>query len=153
MKAVIQRSLKAQVEVQGKIVGEIKNGLVILLGISTDDTEGDIAPLINKIVNLRLFEQGDKFFEKSIKESEKEILLISQFTLYASCKNGRRPDFIKAAKAEQAEPLYKMFIKKLKEEEIKVETGVFGEMMNISLTNNGPVTIILDSKELTNKQN
>lgn len=147
MKAVIQKSGYAKVEVDGKITGEIQKGLVVLLGITNDDTEKDTDFMVDKITNLRLFEEGEKYFEKSVLDTTKEVLVISQFTLYASCKKGRRPDFINAAKGEFAEPMYNKLIEKLRVTGIKVETGVFGAMMNVSLTNEGPITIILDSKE------
>lgn len=146
MKAVIQKSGYAKVEINGKTHSEINDGLTILLGITNDDTENDINYLIDKISNLRLFENEDKHFEKSILESQKEILLISQFTLYASCKKGRRPDFNDAAKPDIAKPLYEKFIEKLRETGIKVSTGEFGATMNVTLTNQGPITIILESK-------
>jgi len=147
MKAVIQKTGNAKVEVEGKITGEIQKGLVILLGITNTDTDKDLDYICDKVLNLRLFDEGEKYFEKSILDTTKEILVISQFTLYASCKKGRRPDFINAAKGEFAEPIYNKFIEKMRENGIKVETGIFGAMMNVSLTNEGPVTIILDSKE------
>jgi len=147
MKAVIQKSGNAKVEVDGKITGEIQKGLVILIGITNDDTEKDIDFMVDKITNLRLFEEGEKFFEKSVLDKTKEVLIISQFTLYASCKKGRRPDFINAAKGDFAEPMYNKLVDKLRANGIKTETGVFGAMMNVSLTNEGPITIILDSKE------
>ncbi len=145
MKVVIQKSGKAKVEIDGRISGEIKKGLVILLGISTSDTEKDIDYLVEKIINLRLFEEGDKHFEKSLLDTELEVLLISQFTLYANCSKGRRPDFMESAKGDIAKPLYEKFIKKLSSKGVKVETGEFGAMMNVSLVNEGPITIILES--------
>ncbi len=147
MKVVIQKSGAAKVEVDKQIVGQINDGLVILLGITHDDDDQDIEYLTEKIINLRLFEESEKYFEKSALEAQKEILLISQFTLYASCKKGRRPDFINAAKPEIAKPLYEKFIKSLENKGIKVATGEFGAMMHVSLVNQGPVTIIIDSKE------
>lgn len=147
MKAVIQKSGRASVEIDGKINGEIKSGLVVLLGITNDDNEKDIDYIAEKICNLRLFPTNEKYFEESIAETSKEILLISQFTLYASCKKGRRPDFAKAAKPEIAEPLYEKFIEALREKGMSVQTGIFGAMMKVSLENQGPVTIILDSRE------
>lgn len=146
MRAVIQKSGKAKVEIENNINGEINDGLVILLGITNDDTEQDLDFMIEKISNLRLFEDGEKHFEKSLLETNKEALVISQFTLYASCKKGRRPDFAEAAKPEIAKPLYEKFIEKLQKKGIKVSTGEFGAMMYVSLTNEGPITIILDSK-------
>ena len=147
MKAVIQKSGKALVEIDGKINGQITEGLVILLGITNGDTSEDIDYLIEKITNLRLFEQDEKHFEKSLLEKIKQALVISQFTLYANCKKGRRPDFKDAAKPDIAKPLYKEFIEKLKEKGIDVQTGEFGAMMNVTLTNQGPITIILESNQ------
>ncbi len=147
MRAIIQKSGPAKVEVDGQIKGEIFSGLVILLGIKPGDTVKDIEYLAEKITNLRLFEAGEKPFNKSIEETTKEVLVISQFTLYANCKKGRRPDFNDAARAEVAEPLYNQFIDQLKLKGLKVQTGQFGAMMNVTLTNEGPITIILDSQE------
>jgi len=147
MKAVIQKSGYAKVEVENKITGEINKGLVVFLGITDTDIEKDLDFMVDKIKNLRLFDEGEKYFEKSIFDTNKQVLVISQFTLYASCKKGRRPDFINAAKGNFAEPMYNKFIEKLKAEGLDVKTGIFGAMMNVSLTNEGPVTIILDSKE------
>lgn len=149
MKVVIQRSGKASVEVEGEITGQIEKGLVILLGITNSDTEKDVDFIADKIANLRLFEDGEKYFDKSVTDTTKEILLISQFTLYGDCRKGRRPDFVNAAKAEVAEPLYNKMIDKLKSLGLNVQTGVFRAMMKVSLTNEGPITIILDSN-LTN---
>jgi len=147
MKAVIQKSGEAKVEIEGKITGQIKKGLVVLLGITNTDTDADIDFMVDKITNLRLFEEGDKYFEKSVTDTTKEILLISQFTLYGDCRKGRRPDFANVAKAEMAEPLYNKLVEKLKAQGLNVQTGVFRAMMKVSLTNEGPITIILDSKE------
>lgn len=149
MKVVIQKSGYAKVEINGKIVGEIDRGLVVLLGINNSDSEEDINYLVEKIANLRLFEEDNKHFEKSIVETSKNILLISQFTLYASVKKGRRPDFAEAAKGDIAKPLYEKFIEMLKAQGLNVQTGEFGEMMKVSLTNEGPITIIIDSKQQT----
>ncbi|MBD3361067.1 D-tyrosyl-tRNA(Tyr) deacylase [Candidatus Peregrinibacteria bacterium] len=147
MKTVIQKSGPASVEIDRKIYSKIKSGLVILLGIKDTDTVKDIEYLTEKIVNLRIFRKNDKYFEKSLLEEKKEALVISQFTLYAKCKKGRRPDFNEAANGEIAKPLYNQFINKLKDKGIEVRSGIFGAMMKVSLTNEGPVTIILDSNE------
>jgi D-aminoacyl-tRNA deacylase len=146
MKAVIQKSGPAKVTVDGKTTGQINSGLVILLGVTHEDDQKDLEYLVEKINNMRLFRDEEKHFQLSISETSREILVISQFTLYASCKKGRRPDFNNAAKPEVAEPLYEQFIEKLKEKGLKVECGKFGAMMEISLVNMGPVTIIIDSK-------
>jgi D-aminoacyl-tRNA deacylase len=148
MRALIQHSGESEVIINGKEKRSIKSGLVIFLGITHKDTEKDVEYLINKIVNLRLFkDENEKHFEKSLIEVNKEALIVSQFTLYAKCKKGRRPDFIQAAKPETAIPLYEKFIDKLREKDVKVETGVFGAMMEVKITNQGPITIILDSNE------
>ncbi len=146
MKVVLQKSGPAKVEIENKVHGEIKSGIVLLIGVTHDDTEKDIEYLVEKISNLRIFESEGKYFEKSIIEVGEEILAISQFTLYASCRKGRRPDFIEAAKPEVAKPLYDKFIEKLKEKGIKVQTGVFGADMQVHLVNQGPITLIIDSK-------
>lgn len=146
MKVVLQKSGPARVEIENKIHGEIKSGIVILIGITHNDNEKDIEYLVEKITNLRIFESEGKYFEKSILEVGEEILAISQFTLYASCRKGRRPDFIEAAKPEIAKPLYDKFIEKLKEKGINVQTGVFGADMQVHLVNQGPITLIIDSK-------
>ena len=147
MRAIIQKSGAASVEVDGSKTGEIKSGLVVLLGITNSDTDEDIDYLTEKISNLRLFDSEGKYFEKSVLDTTKELLVISQFTLYASTRKGRRPDFNEAAKAEIAEPIYEKFCEKLKEKGLKVETGKFGAMMYVNLVNEGPVTIILDSQD------
>lgn len=146
MKVVLQKSGPARVEIENKVHGEIKSGIVLLIGITHDDTEKDIEYLVEKITNLRIFESEGKYFEKSILEVGEEILAISQFTLYASCRKGRRPDFIEAAKPEIAKPLYDKFIEKLKEKGITVQTGVFGADMQVHLVNQGPITLIIDSR-------
>lgn len=146
MRAVIQKSGKASVEIDSEIYSEISGGYVVLLGITPKDTEKDINYIVEKICNLRLLEEGEKYFEKSLLETKKEVLVISQFTLYAETNKGRRPDFANAAKREFAEPIYEKVIEKLKAEGISVKTGIFGAMMKVSLSNEGPITIILDSQ-------
>ena len=148
MKVVIQKSGPANVIIEGKTKREINEGLVILLGITNGDTEKEIDYLVEKISNLRLFADEDNHFNKSILETSKEILLISQFTLYASCKKGRRPDFAAAAKGEVAKPLYEKFVEKLRAKELKVETGEFAAMMEVNISNQGPITIIIDTKDV-----
>ncbi len=146
MKVVIQKSGPASVTVDGKVHAEIKRGLVILLGITNDDKKDDIEYLVEKISNLRLFEEAEKHFEKSIIDAKEEALVISQFTLYAGVKNGRRPDFTQAAKPEIAKPIYNEFVARLRAKGLEVQTGEFGAMMEVKLINEGPVTIIIDSK-------
>ena len=147
MKAVIQKVKKASCTVEGKVTGEIKEGLVVLLGITHDDNEKDIDYLVEKIINMRLFATDEKYFEKSLIEIGGEALVISQFTLYADTGKGRRPSFTNAAKPDVAGELYKQFIEATKEKGIRVKEGVFGGMMDIELLNSGPVTIIIDSKQ------
>lgn len=146
MKVVIQRVSEASVTIEEQIKGEIDHGYMILLGIEHDDQEDDITWLVNKIKNLRVFGDEDGKMNKSIQDVKGAILLISQFTLHASTKKGNRPSFIKAARSEQAIPLYESFIAALRKEQIDVKTGKFGGDMKVSLVNDGPVTIIIDSK-------
>jgi len=147
VKAVLQRASNASVTVREKIVGSIDNGFVLLLGVTHGDTEEDIEYLVRKIVNLRIFEDEEGKMNLSLKDIHGSILSISQFTLYADTKKGRRPSFIDAAKPDLALDLYEKFNERLQAEGIKVETGIFGEMMDVSFTNVGPVTIIIDSKD------
>jgi D-aminoacyl-tRNA deacylase len=147
MKVVIQKSGPAKVEVDGKITGEINSGLVILLGIHNQDTQEDIEFLVEKIANIRLFENEGKYFDKSILDEKAQALVISQFTLYASTRKGRRPDFASAAKPDIAQALYEQFIQRIEAKGIEVQTGIFGAKMEVSLVNQGPITIIIDSKD------
>ncbi len=150
MKVVVQRVLEASVRINNLIEGEIKQGLMILLGIAGNDTSEDIEWLINKILNLRIFSDENERMNKSLLDVNGEILLISQFTLHASTKKGNRPSYIKAAKPEIAKPLYEQFIQKTEQTLGKtIARGVFGADMKVSLINDGPVTIVIDSK---NKQ-
>lgn len=147
MRIVLQRSGPASVEVDGHVTGAIQKGYVLLVGITHEDTEADALFIAKKVVNLRLWEGEAGKMNHSIVETGGEILSVSQFTLYADTKKGRRPSFVKAARPEQAEPLWTFFNEKLEEEGLAVKTGVFGAMMNVELVNNGPVTMIIDSKE------
>ena len=146
MKALIQRSKGAKVTVEGEVTGKIDDGIVILLGITHEDTEKDLDFLVQKIVNLRIFPGKGGEFDTSALEGKKEVLVVSQFTLYGSCKKGRRPDFNEAAKSEQAEGLYKIFVQKMRETGLKVATGQFQAYMQVDLNNDGPVTLMLESK-------
>jgi D-tyrosyl-tRNA(Tyr) deacylase len=147
MRVVIQRVLEASVVVDEKVVGSIQNGLLVLLGIEDADTEEDIHWLSNKIVGLRLFDDAEGVMNLSVKDIEGDILLISQFTLMASTKKGNRPSYIKASKPPIAVPLYEQMIATLSNDLGKaVQTGIFGADMKVSLINNGPVTITIDSK-------
>jgi D-tyrosyl-tRNA(Tyr) deacylase len=147
VRAVIQRVKEASVEVDGNIVGRIGRGFVILLGIHQNDTAVDIPWVIDKIVNLRIFEKGDGKFDESLLDINGGLLIVSQFTLYGDCSKGRRPSFSEAMEATRARTLFELFAEKAKEKVSQVETGIFQTVMNISLVNEGPVTIILDSKK------
>ncbi|MCA5013216.1 MULTISPECIES: D-aminoacyl-tRNA deacylase [unclassified Enterococcus] len=147
MKAVIQRVTEAQVQIEGKVVGKIDQGFMILLGIHAKDTKEDVDYLVRKISKLRVFEDDQGKMNLSLQEIGGSILSISQFTLYADTKKGNRPSFIEAARPETAIPLYEMFNKQLKEIGISTETGEFGADMKVKLTNDGPVTIIIDTND------
>lgn len=147
MKAVLQRVSSASVTVEGNKTASIESGLLILLGIEDADEKEDIDWLSSKIVNLRIFDDADKVPNLSIKDTGGDILLVSQFTLHASVKKGNRPSYIKAAKPPVAIPIYESFIKKLEAElGKKIGTGIFGADMKVSLINDGPLTIIIDTK-------
>ena len=148
MKIVLQRVKNAQVKVDEKSVGKIEKGLLIFLGIGKNDDEKITDKFVKKICNLRIFEDENKKMNKSVKDINGDILIISQFTLYANCKKGRRPSFLDAAKPEISKPLYEYFNKALENAGVHTETGIFGAMMKVSLINDGPTTIILDSKEI-----
>lgn len=145
MKAVIQRVTQSAVAVDGKTVSSIQNGLLILLGVSQNDREADADYLSDKIVHLRIFEDTAGKMNLSLLETGGEALVVSQFTLLGDCRKGRRPSFIDAAPPDMANQLYEYFTQKLKEKGISVQTGVFRAMMDVSLVNNGPVTMILES--------
>lgn len=147
MKAVIQRVSKASVTIENEIVAAIQNGLLVLIGIEEADSEEDINWLTSKITNLRIFADGNGVMNLSIKDIDGEIIIVSQFTLHASTKKGNRPSYIKAAKPETSIQLYESFIAELELQiNKKIQTGKFGADMQVSLTNDGPVTIIIDSK-------
>ncbi|MEH7178880.1 D-aminoacyl-tRNA deacylase [Neobacillus vireti] len=146
MRVVVQRSKNAKVTVNGEITGEISKGLVLLVGVTHDDKEEDAAFLADKVANLRIFEDEAGKMNLSLLEVGGEILSVSQFTLYGDCRKGRRPNFMEAARPEQANQLYEVFNSLLREKGIKVETGIFGAMMDVELINDGPVTLIVDSK-------
>ena len=148
MRAVIQRVSKASCKVDGLVTGEIFIGFVVLLGIEDADTEEDVIWLSQKIINLRVFGDENGLMNKALADANGNILLISQFTLFAQTKKGNRPSFIRAAKPEKAVPLYEMMIKTLENLLGKpISTGVFGADMKVSLVNDGPVTIIMDTKD------
>jgi D-aminoacyl-tRNA deacylase len=146
MRVVIQRSKGAKVTVKGKVVGQITNGLVLLVGVTHEDKEEDAAYLADKIANLRIFEDEFEKMNFSLLDVGGEILSVSQFTLYGDCRKGRRPNFMLAAKPDYANQLYEAFNTMLRDKGIHVETGQFGAMMDVELTNDGPVTLIVDSK-------
>lgn len=148
MRAVVQRVDKAKVTVDGKIVGEISRGLMVLVGVVEGDTEKDVQYLADKVTGLRIFEDEAEKMNLSVKDIGGEILSVSQFTLYGDCRKGKRPSFDKAAKTETAIVLYEKFNELCRQQNIKVETGVFGAHMLVELANNGPVTILLDSSKM-----
>ncbi|GAA4964827.1 D-aminoacyl-tRNA deacylase [Algibacter aquimarinus] len=147
MKTVIQRVLKASVVIEGEKVASIADGLLVLLGVVINDTEVDIEWLSNKILNLRVFGDQNGVMNKSVKDIDGDIIIVSQFTLHASTKKGNRPSYIKAAKPDIAIPLYEKFIQHMESDfGKKIQTGEFGADMKVELLNDGPVTIIIDSK-------
>ncbi|MBA6155827.1 D-tyrosyl-tRNA(Tyr) deacylase [Tenacibaculum sp. S7007] len=148
MKAVIQRVTKASVTIEGDKVANIKSGLLILLGVIDDDTQEDINWLSKKIVNLRIFNDENNVMNKSLIDISGDAIIVSQFTLHASTKKGNRPSYIKAAKPNIAIPLYELFLKHFETDlGKKVQTGEFGAEMKVELLNDGPVTIIIDTKD------
>ncbi len=147
MKAVIQRVSQASVEVDGKVIGKIGTGLVVLLGIAEDDEKADADYLVDKIINMRIFGDAEGKMNLSLKDVGGEMLAISQFTLYASTRKGRRPSFTHAAPPETAIPLYEYFLQQIETNGISLARGIFGAMMLVKIFNDGPVTIILESKD------
>lgn len=146
MRVIVQRSTKSSVLVDNKIVGNIDFGLVLLVGFTEGDTERDIDYLVKKIINLRIFDDENGIMNKSLLDVNGSVLSISQFTLYANTKKGNRPSYVEALSGKYAEPLYNLFNQKLRDNNIKVETGIFGADMHVNISNNGPVTIILESR-------
>jgi len=147
MRIVLQRVSQSKVRVENKVVGEIADGLLLFVGITHDDTETDADFLVKKVSQLRIFADEDGKMNNSVQDIGGQILVVSQFTLYANCKKGNRPSFVDAARPEEAEKLYEYFVAKLRELGIDVETGVFGAHMEVEITNDGPVTLILDTKK------
>jgi len=145
MRIIVQRSKEASVTVEEKIIGKIEYGFVLLVGVTHDDREEDAAYLADKIVHLRIFEDENGKMNRSLLDVGGSILSVSQFTLYGDCRKGRRPNFMAAAKPEYALSIYQHFNELLKQKGVHVETGEFGAMMNVSLNNDGPVTLILES--------
>jgi D-tyrosyl-tRNA(Tyr) deacylase len=149
MRAVVQRVKSASVTINGEVVSEISQGLLILVGVGNNDTTADAVYLAEKIAELRIFEDNDGKMNLSVKDIKGELLAVSQFTLYGDCRKGRRPSFSDSARPEQARPLYEYFVEKLRETAAaKVKTGVFAADMAVSLVNDGPVTMLLDSSKL-----
>lgn len=147
MRLVIQRSKQASVEVDNKIVGQIEKGLVILVGFTIGDNDIKIDKMINKVINLRIFDDENGVMNKSLLDTAGSILSISQFTLYADTRKGRRPSYINALSGDKAVILYDLWNEKLKEQGINLEKGIFGADMKVSLINDGPITIVMDSEE------
>jgi D-tyrosyl-tRNA(Tyr) deacylase len=148
MRAVVQRVTRANVTVEGKTIGEIKQGLVVLLGVARDDAEADADYLATKIAALRIFDDEAGTINRSVSDIGGALLVISQFTLYGDVRRGLRPSWINAAAPEIAEPLYELFLKRAREVIEQVEAGSFGSNMQVELVNDGPVTILLDSRKL-----
>ncbi|WP_244833046.1 D-aminoacyl-tRNA deacylase [Clostridium sp. BJN0001] len=147
MRAVIQRVKSSSVKVSGKIVGSVDRGFNVLIGITDDDTIDDLKYIKDKIINLRIFHDEKGKMNNSILDTNGEILCISQFTLYGDCRKGRRPNFMAAMNGDEAINLYNKFISLLKESGLKIEAGIFGADMEVNIVNDGPVTILLDSKK------
>lgn len=145
MRLVVQRVKEAEVKVDGRSTGKIGRGLLVLLGIHVDDQPETTIRYVNKLVNLRIFEDQEGKMNRSVKDIEGEVLVVSQFTLYGNCSKGRRPSFIEAAQPDLAIPLYEKFTKEVEGEMGKVQTGEFGASMDVSLVNEGPVTIIVEN--------
>jgi D-tyrosyl-tRNA(Tyr) deacylase len=146
MRVVVQRVKQARVSVEGKVIGEIKQGLVCFLGVGKEDQEADADYLAAKIPQLRVFEDAEGRFNRSLLDIKGGILVVSQFTLFGDCRRGRRPSFSEAAEPDQARELYQRFVAKLKENAIRVATGEFQAHMAVELINDGPVTLLLDTK-------
>lgn len=148
MRSVIQRVSRAKVTIDGEITGEIAKGVLVLLGISNEDSEREATFMLDKILNLRIFEDSEGKMNLSLLDIAGEMLVVSQFTLYGDVRKGRRPSFIKAAPPEKANALYEYFVSEARKNISKVETGRFQAMMDVELVNDGPVTILLDSDKL-----
>lgn len=147
MRAVVQRVSSSKVTVDNVVTGQINKGLLVLLGVTHEDTSKDVDYMIDKVLNLRIFEDENQKMNLSLKDIGGELLIVSQFTLYGDCRKGRRPGFSDAARPEVAIPLYEEFIEKAKKQGISVGTGKFGADMMVDIANNGPVTILLDSQK------
>lgn len=148
MRAVVQRVSRAQVTVEGQVVGKVAQGYLVLLGVDVNDSEQDAAYLAEKISGLRVFSDSEDKMNLSLADVDGSVLAVSQFTLHGDCRRGRRPSYSDAARPEQAIPLYEKFVGELRAKGHNVETGVFGAMMQVELVNDGPVTLLLDSNKL-----
>lgn len=148
MRAVVQKVTSSKVTVDDEVVGKISSGLLVLLGVTHEDTSKDVDYMVEKITNLRIFEDSEGKMNLSLKDVGGDILAVSQFTLYGDCRRGRRPSFSDAARPEVANPLYEEFVEKVRNQGINVETGKFREHMIVDLTNDGPVTMLLESSKL-----
>lgn len=148
MRAVVQRVLSGSVTVDKEVVGSIDKGFVILLGVSEKDTIEDVAYMVDKIINLRIFEDADEKMNLSLLDVKGELLVVSQFTLYGDCRKGRRPSFANAARPEKAVALYNEFVGKCRDMGVKTETGIFQADMKVNILNDGPVTVIVDSEKI-----
>jgi len=147
MRAVIQRVKNAKVTVDNKIIGQIEHGIMLLLSVDENDNEKDLEYMSDKVINLRIFEDSDRKMNRSLVDVNGSILVVSQFTLHGDARKGRRPSFITAARPEKAIPIYENFIQNLKDQGIETQTGEFGADMEVQICNDGPVTILLDSKK------
>ena len=147
MRAVLQRVTRAGVRVGGETAGEIGPGLVVLLGVARDDGEGDARYLVEKVLNLRVFDDAGGRMNRSLADAGGALLVVSQFTLYGDVRRGRRPSWVEAAPPELAERLYEFFVAEARRAGARVETGIFRQMMEVELVNDGPVTILLDSRK------
>jgi D-tyrosyl-tRNA(Tyr) deacylase len=147
MRAVVQRVTEARVEVAGQTVGQISAGLLVLVGVARDDREEDADYLVEKITHLRVFNDEQARMNRSLAETGGAMLVVSQFTLYGDIRRGRRPSYIEAAEPERANALYEYFVARARAQGVKVETGVFQASMRVSLVNDGPVTILIDSRK------
>lgn len=147
MRAVVQKVSSSKVRVDEEVIGQINQGLMVLLGVTHDDTSKDVDYMVDKVTNLRIFEDTEGKMNLSLKDVDGEVLAVSQFTLYGDARRGRRPSFSDAARPEVANPLYEEFVEKVKSQGINVGTGKFGAHMMVDLTNDGPVTILLESRK------
>ncbi|MBA2115844.1 D-aminoacyl-tRNA deacylase [Bremerella alba] len=148
MRGVVQRVLEAHVKVDGQVVGQIEQGLVVLLGVAEGDKAADLKYLVEKTIHLRIFEDDDGKMNRSVLDVGGSILAISQFTLLGDCRKGRRPSFISAAKPEEANAMYQAYVQQIREQGLTVETGIFQADMKVHLVNDGPVTLMLDSRKI-----